>query len=65
MATPYPLFDTGYTLLKGDVDTHLRQLLGVSLRDLGVAERELLHRYHHGVSAFRVVEDMTLPVAAD
>ena len=65
MATPYALFDTGYTLWKGDVDTHLRQLLGISLRDLGTADRELLHRYHGGVSAFRLVEELTLPVAAD
>ncbi|MDO8606516.1 MAG: hypothetical protein Q7R40_08275 [Phaeospirillum sp.] len=65
MAASYPLFDTGYTLWKGDVDTQLRQLLGVSLREIRVSERELLHHYYRGVSAFRVVEDMTMPVAAD
>jgi len=65
MATPYALFDAGYTLWKGDVETHLRQLLGVSLRDLDLPERQLLHRYHHGVSAFRLVEELTRPVAAD
>ena len=65
MATPYALFDTGYTLWKGDVDTHLRQKLDISLRELCVAERELLHRYHHGISAWQMVEDLTVPVAAD
>ena len=65
MATPYALFDTGYTLWKGDVDTHLRQLRGAGLRDLRLAERELLHHYHRGVSAYQMVEDLIRPVAAD
>ena len=65
MATSYALFDTGYTLWKGDVDTQLSRLRGAGLRDLRLAERELLHHYHRGVSAYRMVEDLIRPVAAD
>jgi hypothetical protein len=65
MSTCYPLFDTGYTTWKGDVEAYLFRILGHSLRDLGFSERELLARYHHGVSPFSLLEELTRAVAAD
>ena len=56
--TIYPLFDTNFLFWRGDVESMISGRLGVGLKLLGVAERDLLARYHAGLSAVRVADDL-------
>jgi len=64
---PFPLFDTGYTFWRGDVNAMVDGRLGVGLDALGISERELLARYNSGASAVRMADDIAfrLQVAAE
>lgn len=44
----YPLFDGGFTLWAGDLETRLKEQWGTSSRDLGVDPGLLRHSYYSG-----------------
>ncbi|WP_156612467.1 hypothetical protein [Paramagnetospirillum marisnigri] len=46
----YPLFDSGYILWAGDLDSRLKEQVGLSFRALGVDPRLLLRSYYDGCS---------------
>ena len=61
--TVYPLFDTNFLFWRGEVEAMLAGRLGLGLRPLGVPERDLLLRYHAGLSAVRVADDIAAGLA--
>ncbi len=54
--TPYPLFDTGFTIWTDELESMIADRLGVALKSLGLGDRQLMARYHEGVSSTRMAE---------
>lgn len=52
----HPLEDVGFTLWQGDLDTQLKRMHNVTLKDLGVPRRALQDRYYGGTSVFAMLD---------
>ncbi len=61
--TVYPLFDTNFLFWRGEVEAMLAGRFGLGLKPLGILERDLLRRYHAGLSAVRVADDLASALA--
>lgn len=46
----FPIDDAGFTLWHGDLDTQLKQLHGMTSREMGLERRWLAEHYYAGVS---------------
>lgn len=52
----HPLEDTNFTHWRGDLETQLKRLHGVNLRDLGIDRRSLQDRFYSGESLFTALD---------
>lgn len=54
----HPLEDGGFTLWQGDLETQLKRIYGVSLKELGLARRMLQDSYYGGTSVFAMLDEI-------
>lgn len=52
----HPLEDGGFTLWQGDLETQLKRMHGMTLKDLGLPRRALQERYYSGTSVFAMLD---------
>lgn len=52
----YPLEDGGFILWHGDVESQLKRLHGVTIKELGYDRRALAERYYAGDSVFGFID---------
>ena len=60
----YPLVDAGFTLWFGDVETHLKRVHNVSIKDLGLDRRSLADRYYAGDTVFAFLDRLSATLGA-
>lgn len=52
----HPLVDPGFTIWHGDLETQLKRIHGVGLKDLGVDRRSLQAAYYAGDNILAVLD---------